>query len=180
MGTGQNGIRYLNAGMVAIENCTLDGYTQNGIDFAPTAAGMLLVKNTTITGGATGVRISGTTGRVTATLSNVAVRGASTGIESNYGFTEVTRSEITNNTNYGVLAQAGTISVDSSAVVGNGVAVQANSSGTVRISNNDFYENLTGFGCGSGTLASASNNRKAGNTGGSGGACIPNATITLQ
>ena len=45
--------------------------------------------------------------------------------------------------------------------------------GTVRLSNNGVYNNLTGFGCGGGTLASAGNNRKAGNAGGVVPVCAP-------
>jgi hypothetical protein len=41
--------------------------------------------------------------------------------------------------------------------------------------------NLTGFACGSGgTLATAGNNRKAGNVGGVVPVCPPNAAITVQ
>ena len=42
------------------------------------------------------------------------------------------------------------------------------------------YDNLTGFGCGTGNLASTGDNRKGGNTGGPGPACSPNAVITVQ
>jgi hypothetical protein len=31
---------------------------------------------------------------------------------------------------------------------------------TIRLSNNDVYDNQTGFACGGGTLASAANNQK--------------------
>ncbi len=48
----------------------------------------------------------------------------------------------------------------------NHVGVEATGTGTVRLSDNSIYNNLTGFGCGGRTLASAANNRKAGNTGG--------------
>jgi hypothetical protein len=50
----------------------------------------------------------------------------------------------------------------------------------VRLSNNGIYNNLTGFGCGGGTLASAGNNRKAGNVGGVVAACSPTVAVTLQ
>ena len=44
--------------------------------------------------------------------------------------------------------------------------VQSEPGAVVRLSNNGVYNNLTGFGCGGGTLASAGNNRKGNNTGG--------------
>jgi len=51
---------------------------------------------------------------------------------------------------------------------------------TIRLSNNDVYDNQTGFACGGGTLASAANNRKAGNVGGSLPVCAPTVTMTVQ
>jgi hypothetical protein len=50
----------------------------------------------------------------------------------------------------------------------------------VRLSNNGVYNNQTGFGCGGGTLASAGNNRKAGNTGGGVPVCSPTVAVTIQ
>jgi hypothetical protein len=66
-------------------------------------------------------------------------------------------------------------------LVSNNIAVQADTPGIIRLSNNDVMNNLTGFACGSGgTIATASNNRKAGNVGGVVSTCAPNATITVQ
>ena len=62
----------------------------------------------------------------------------------------------------------------------NNVAVQADGTGQVRLSNSSIYNNQTGFGCGGGTLASAGNNRKAGNTGGVVPVCAPTVAVTLQ
>jgi hypothetical protein len=65
-------------------------------------------------------------------------------------------------------------------VNGNNVAAQAEGTSTLRMANNAFYDNLTGFGCGGGTLASVGNNRKAGNTGGVVPTCTPTVVITIQ
>jgi hypothetical protein len=73
-----------------------------------------------------------------------------------------------------------TISVEDTMIVSNNVAVQADGTGQVRLSNNSVYNNLTGFGCGGGTLASAGNNRKAGNTGGTVAVCAPTVAVSLQ
>ena len=61
----------------------------------------------------------------------------------------------------------------------NNVAVQASGAAVVRLSDNSIY-NLTNFGCGGGTLASAGNNRKAGNQGGVVPVCSPTVVITIQ
>ena len=73
----------------------------------------------------------------------------------------------------------GSITVENSLFAHNGVAVQPEAGGTIRLSNNDIYNNLTGFACG-GTLASAGDNRKANNVGGVVPVCAPNAAITLE
>lgn len=73
----------------------------------------------------------------------------------------------------------GTVSLESNMLTGNGTAAQASTGATIRLSNNDLFDNSSGFGCGGGVLASAGNNRKAGNTGG-GTVCPPTATINVQ
>jgi hypothetical protein len=65
-------------------------------------------------------------------------------------------------------------------IASNNVAVQATNTATVRLSNSSIYNNMTGFGCGGGTLASAGNNRKAGNMGGVVPVCAPTVAITIQ
>ena len=120
----------------------------------------------------------------TVVVDGVNVQGFATGILTTSmatgGNVTVSNSTITDNRGVGVLAQAGTISVLESRLVSNQVAVQADPFGTVRLSNNDVMNNKTGFGCGGGVLASAGNNRKAGNVGGVVPTCAPNAAITVQ
>jgi hypothetical protein len=121
------------------------------------------------------------------TVDDVFVHGFATGIRVQEGKALISNSHITNNRDFGIHAtgpQIGIVTVENSLLTGNTVAVQATTPGTVRLSNNGVYDNLTGFGCGTGgamgTLASVGNNRKAGNVGGGVPACAPNATITLQ
>jgi hypothetical protein len=91
---------------------------------------------------------------------------------------QVTNSLIVGNTSliagipsYGVLAEGlGTISVANSLLANNDVAAQAQAGATVRLSNNEIFDNGTGIaGCGGGRVASARNNKEAGN----GGGCTP-------
>jgi hypothetical protein len=50
IGSGLNGIHILQAGAVFIENCVVQNFTQNGIDFTPTNPGcQLFVENTVVT-----------------------------------------------------------------------------------------------------------------------------------
>ena len=73
------------------------------------------------------------------------------------------------------------INVENSEVNGNNVAVQPDLGSTIRLTNSGFYDNKTGFACGTGgTLASAGNNRKANNVGGVIPTCNPSIAVTLQ
>jgi hypothetical protein len=93
----------------------------------------------------------------------------------------VSNSVITQNSGFGVNAENGaTITVAGSMLINNHVAFQAGNSSTVRLSNNDIYDNGAGIGCGGGTVASAGNNRKSGNVGAGVPVCAPNAVINFQ
>jgi hypothetical protein len=48
VGTGLNGIRFLSGAALFVENCTINGFTQRGIDFTPAAPASLLVKDSVI------------------------------------------------------------------------------------------------------------------------------------
>jgi hypothetical protein len=113
-------------------------------------------------------------------VEDVMVYGFDTGIETNAGNTTVNRSLFSNNRGVAIHGRGGTLTVEGTMLTTNNVAVLATTPGTVRLSNNGVYNNLTGFGCGGGTLASAGNNRKAGNTGGTVAVCSPTVAVTLQ
>lgn len=115
-------------------------------------------------------------------VDNVTIQGFDKGIHTATtatGNVSVANSTIADNHGIGIHAEGGTISVLDSRLISNNVAVQADSLGTVRLSNNDVMNNKTGFACG-GCLATAANNRKAGTVGGVIPTCSPNATITVQ
>jgi len=184
VGNGLSGIRFLQGALLVVDHVSISGFTQNGIEMAvsPSAVATtgLVVRDTTFIRGATGVKI--TSGPVSASLDNVAIRGTTTGVDgaSATGTVEIRNSVFARNTGFGVLAEAGTIDVSDSLFTGNGTALQSQTGATIRIANSELYNNLAGFGCGTGTLASNGNNRKGGNTGGGGSVCAPNATITVQ
>lgn len=179
-GTGTHGIRYLSGKQLVIDKCNISGNTLNSIDVALTAAGSLVVRDTLITGGATGIRITGTTLPLNTSIDRTSIQGAGIGVDMLFGTAEISQSNLSQNSGFGLLAEAGTISVEGTMFGGNSVGLQANTGAAIQLSNNMIYNNLTGFGCGGGTLASAGNNRKASNTGGSGHSCISNTAIPLQ
>jgi len=182
IGSGLNGIRFLQGAQLTVDNVSMTGFTQNGIEMAisPTAPATtgLVIRNSTFNRGATGVKL--TSGPVSASLDNVAIRGAATGVDVVSGSVDIRNSVLARNSGYGVLAEGGTIDVSDSLFTGNGTAVQSQTGATIRIANSELYNNLAGFGCGAGTLASNGNNRKGNNSGSGGSVCAPNATITVQ
>jgi hypothetical protein len=177
---GLNGVRVLAAGQLIVDHVAFLGFSQNGIEvaLAGNASAGLVVRNSTFLQGATGVKL--TSGVISASLENVSISGTATGIDVVTGSADVKNAVLAKNTTFGVLAEGGTIDITDSLFTGNGTAVQSQTGSTIRISNSDLYNNLAGFGCGAGTLASTGNNRKGGNTGSGGPVCAPNATITVQ
>jgi hypothetical protein len=167
MGSGGiHGVNYLGGGMLVVENCVISGFTQNGINMSLTGSGNLVVRNSTITTATTGVRITSTSGMVQGSLSNVAIRGTTNGVWASYGNTAVSNSVLSQNTTYGALADGNaTLTLLNDQFTGNGTAVQSLTGATVRISNNDVFDNGGGFRCDGGSIFSAGNNRKANNSG---------------
>jgi hypothetical protein len=112
-------------------------------------------------------------------IDRVTISGFATGVETTVGDAIIVDSTINANAGYGIHALGGSITIEGSTLTNNGVAVQSDGGAIIRLSNNSVYNNLTGFGCG-GTLASAGDNRKGNNVGGTVPACAPNAAVTLQ
>jgi hypothetical protein len=163
-GTATDGIVFQSGKQLLIERCHVFGFTGNGILAANFIAG----------------------GRILTVSNSTVYANFGSGVRTQAGITTVSHSVIMGN-GVGVIAEFdGVINADSNVITGNRVAVSAGNGGadqtaaTVRLSNNDVYGNLTGFGCGGGVLASAGNNRKGSNVGGTVPACSPTVTISQQ
>jgi hypothetical protein len=77
--------------------------------------------------------------------------------------------------------ESSSITVEHTQLLGNNIAVQADLGSEIRLSDTGTHNNLTGYACGTGgTLATAGNNRKSGNTGGVVPTCTPTVSITIQ
>lgn len=185
---GLNGIRFLAGESLIVENSTITRFTQSGIEMQHSGGGNLILRNVSINEVSTGVRVSGGPTRINASIFSSRINDAVVGVEAVSGFTTIANSELSQNAGIAVLAgitlvsgnlTSGTVSVEGSIFSQNGTAFQSNASATIRVSNNSIFDNLSAFGCGGGTIASASNNRSSGNVGGAGN-CNPNATLTLQ
>jgi hypothetical protein len=170
------------------KSITLSGVGENASIIGAGTHGILInaenivvtLHNLQINGAGTGLSGIRLVNGAALVVENVRVFGFDTGIETFEGNTTVNNSVFSNNRSHAIHGRGGTLTVENSLITSNNVGVQATSPGTVRLSNNGVYNNLTGFGCGGGTLASAGNNRKAGNVGGVVPVCAPTLAITIQ
>ncbi len=163
---GSNGINFIKADRLIVENCVLENLSTAGITEASMASqGALWVEDTVFDNTGTGIQLNTSSGFAVAQIEhcrfngltdgvNTTVNAAATIRDSYFGFT-------TGGTNGAIRAAAGCqINVENSMVVNNVIGVNV-AGGTVRLSNNDFFNNsnaITG-----GTAESANNNRFRGN-----------------
>jgi hypothetical protein len=168
--TGTNGIRVLGGAQTIIDHCTIYGFTGQGVDIASGVQTEVYIKDSTISdvGNAVGMNTSGT--NLIVTIDNTLIANPiSSGLVATGGtvLATMTRSTIAGAPGSAVIITAGSaqVNVDSSTVMGNATAFNA-TAGTIRISNNNIYSNVTPY---SGNVATAGNNRTGGNGAGSPG-----------
>ena len=181
LGTGLAGVKFLSGSSLTVENCNISGFTGAAVDVEPSTAAKVVIRDSSLRTSGTGVQVSQGAGRVDVSIERTTVNGAVNGVETLGGFTNVSYSNFAGNSAYAIKGEgSSSLSVEHSMLTSNGVGAIANGASTVRLSDNGVYDNLTGFGCGTGILASTGDNRKGGNTGGPGPACSPNAVVTVQ
>ena len=131
--------------------------------------------------GTNGIHVFGAT---TVILDNVNIFGYSTNgiLAEGTSKVSINNSALSNISGVAVHSMgSSTLTVENSQLNGNNIAVQADLGSQIRLTNNGVYDNKAGFACGTGgTLASAGNNRKAGNVGGVVATCTPTVAITVQ
>jgi len=184
-GSGVNGIRYLAGKSVNVDNCKISGFTSNGIDVSVGSSGNfnLMVRQTAITGNCSGAPIgirmttAGGTANLCASIDSSYLQGLASGLDVLAGTATITRSVVSNNTNFGIIAEAtGVINADTNYLTCNNVAVSAQVGGsTVRLSNNTITGNTTGI-VANGTVNTFGDNKNLGN--GTPGA--PNQPVTTK
>jgi hypothetical protein len=164
----------------------VQGVIINITSVTPPQTNTVTLRNIQINGagttwGTNGIHVFGAT---TVFLDNVNVFGFSTNGVLTEGTSKlsITNSSFFNNAGVALHSiGSSTLTVENSQINGNNIAVQADLGSTIRLTNNGVYDNKTGFACGTGgTLASAGNNRKAGNVGGVVATCTPTVAITVQ
>lgn len=164
-GTGLDGIRYLSANAVTVENCTIFGFSGQGINVSLTNSGALKVFNTSIEKCNDGVSMTTTVGTLNVSLDKVHMQNiTNSGLNALAGQATIRNSDLTKITNFAIIAQGGsTINVDSCMLTFNGTAISAAAgASTVRLSNNSIFNNNVGINA-VGLVTTAGNNRNAGN-----------------
>jgi len=179
IGTGLAGIKFLAGGTLHVENCTIHGFTQSGIDFAPSVASDLFVKNSHIRdNGGVGIYVH-PSAPIAASIDGVRLEGNSHGLRVDDGSTVTVRNSIAAgnaNNGFSVFVGAGSaeLNIESSVATGNGKAgvLASGVLATVRISNTMITGNVDGLK-GTGQIVSFGNNRIAGN----GATIAPTSTL---
>jgi hypothetical protein len=163
-GTGTDGIRIIDGAEVIVDNVTIGGFTDAGVDVTQSQTGNVFLRNVRISKGAVGVRIASTAGTVSGAFENVAIDGmTSHGVEGVSNAAVAMRNvEASRCGGSGFRTNAATVNfaVENSVSSGNNFGFEA-VLGSLRISNSGMFFNNTN--CTSSVL-SAGNNRSAGNT----------------
>lgn len=158
---GLNGIRYLAGKGVVVENCSISGFSQKGIDVALGAgSGKLDVINTTFTAVGDGVTVSSGGANTNISLFNVRINNTSNaGLNMLTGTATISNSQVTNNASFGIIAQGGSqINVERTVIVGNGTGVSTAGASTIRLSNATIANNTTGISAAAGTTVATFQN----------------------
>jgi Right handed beta helix region len=142
---GINGIRVLAVKRLLVENCSLNNFSGNGIDFNSTTAADIMINNTTIQNASGGVGIVGP--------------GSSTG---SGGFTVIDGCHIYGIQNSGISISGATATVGNSVISGCGTGVESKAGAAAHLSGNIITNNATALK-GPGTLTSSKNNSVTGN-----------------
>jgi len=161
---GTNGVNYIKAAQLIVENCVFEHTSTTGINMNMTTSGALRVEDCYFDNTTTGILVTTTSGFATAQIDNCRFNALTTGINTTSNAFVTARNcffAATSGANGGVRANTGCqVNVSNSMFGGNTTGVNI-AGGTLRLSNNDFYNNTTAIA--GGTAESANNNRFRGN-----------------
>jgi len=148
---GLNGVRYVSGAGLHVENCSIFGFTGDGINVATGTTGALFVNDTFLTNNGNGIQIAPTGANVRSMLVRVRAEG-----NSGFGFYLHPAAS----------AGAGTVIDDSTALVnGTGIGVTG---ATLYLGNSVIIRNGVGVSITGGSVLSYKTNMIDGNTSGDG------------
>ena len=175
LGTGLNGISFSGGGTLSVENCTINNFTQGGIDVTATNA-KVSIKDTTVrnsSGG--GIHVHPGSGTTRVSIDRVRMENDLFGVNiADNASATVSNSVATNNSNNGFVVASGgglaEMNIESSTASNNGSASPngglraTGPQGIIRISNVTVTDNFIALSTsGGGQILSYGNNRFAGN-----------------
>ncbi|HZF12574.1 MAG TPA: hypothetical protein VFE33_27610 [Thermoanaerobaculia bacterium] len=196
-GTATHGISFSTGGSLYVENCRINRFGTNGVNFVPTAASKLFVTDTITrnNGGSSGCGVyvqPGNLGFATASIDglrtennvcgvkgvdavNITIRNS---VAANNGFTGFTVAEV-GNLPLMLIENSATVHNGTNGVWSNGQAPGSPQPPVIRMNNVTVTDNGTGLSStGGGLILSFGNNKNDGNAGGNNGA--PTSTISQQ
>ena len=155
-----NGINYLKAAQLIVENCFFENLGVTGIVETLATSGTLRVNNCTFTNTGTGILVTTSAGFAPAQIDRCQFNALTAGVNTtSNAFVQISNCNFnaTSGANGGVRANTGCqVNVMNSVFVSNNIGVN-NAGGVPRVSNNDFYNNTTAIS--GGGAESANNNR---------------------
>jgi len=160
-----NGINYIKAANLIVENCYLQNLSTTGINTSSLATtGVLRVTDCAFDFTNTGILLTTSSGFVAAQVDRCRFNALNTGINTtSNAFVNVSNCNFNQTTgpNGGVRANTGCqVNVTNSMFASNNIGAN-NAGGLIRLSNNDFFNNATAI---NGSAESANNNRFRANT----------------
>jgi hypothetical protein len=171
LGTGLNGIRFLSGGELHVEHCEIRGFTQQGIDVAPSTNANVYVSNSELrdnAGGAIYVH-PGASWSVDAMIDRVLMQGNGRGVRAEDGSRVVVRNSTATGGTYNAFVALATSRAvdltisDSVASMNGAVGVYSGALATVKISDLLVTGNNVGLQSAGGAIVSFGNNSVKGN-----------------
>ena len=159
---GINGINYLKAAQLIVENCVFENFSTAGINESLASTGILYVHDCFFDNTGTGILANTGSGFAVAEINHCRFNALTNGVNTTANAFATVRDCYFGLVSGGSAVQAAAgcqISVANSMFANNSIGANV-AGGTVRLSNNDFFNNTTAV---SGTAESANNNRFQGN-----------------
>lgn len=172
-GTGLKGINFIAGGQLHVDRCTIKGFTQPGINFAPTGNSQLFVRGTMSRGNSRGILVRSTAGAARASIESTSVDGNdSTGIRVQDNADVTLRNVVASGNGQAGLSvgpSAGTanVAIEGSTLANNGTGILSGGGGgtaVVRVATTTITGNAIGLDIDpGGSILSFGNNRIADN-----------------